>query len=330
MSGDTTSKTRIGVVSGHFRGMCLHDNVVFSPEVAQARRENKQALVCALESTIVSHGMPYPENYRTAREVEDIIRREGAIPATICILGGQVHVGVTDEELKYIAQQGSNVRKVSRRDVPYVMAMGLDGATTVAGTMMIAHRVGIRVFVTGGIGGVHRSFNETMDVSADLVELGRTPVAVICAGAKSILDIPRTLEYLETQGVCVGAYRTDEFPAFYSRGTVKAPCRFDTVEQVAASVAYMSEFGKCTGMVVGCHLEVNDENQYVPDGCIQQALKEAREKGKTGSEETPFVLQRVKELTGGKSLKLNINLVKNNARIGGQICVRLLSLLADG
>jgi len=284
--------------------------------------------------------MPYPQNYETAKEVENIIRQEGAVPATICILGGVIHVGLTDDELRYVAK--NRVEKVSRRDVAAVMALGLDGATTVASTMLVAHLVGIRVFVTGGIGGVHRSFSETMDVSADLVELGRTPVTVVCAGVKSILDIPRTLEYLETQGVCVAAYQTDEFPAFfYSKSGLRVR-RMDSVAEVAACTLYNARVTG-SGMVLGVplqtssHTKQEQEEQQEKERNIQQekekekerniqqsidqALVEAREKKMSGSAETPFVLQRVQELTGGDSLQRNIALVKQNARIGAQIAV---------
>lgn len=296
-------------------------SICYSPEV---RNAPSKELIVALESTIVSHGMPWPLNYSTAKEVEGIIRHSGAVPATICILKGKIHVGLTDEELRYIAQDARRMKKLSRRDVAYAMAMGLDGATTVASTMLIAHLVGIRVFVTGGIGGVHRSFLDTMDVSADLTELGRTPVTVVCAGAKSILDIPKTLEYLETQGVCVSAYKTDEFPAFYTaKSNVTAPCRFDSAKEVARAMVCSSKvLNISSGMVVGVPPPTS-ANLNCFEEAIERALQEAKEKAVQGAEETPFVLRRVAELTRGESLHVNIMLVKNNAQVGAAIAREL-------
>lgn len=303
--------------------------IVYSDEVRTCIESKRHQHIVALESTIVAHGMPYPQNYETAKEVEDIIRHEGGVPATICILGGVIHVGLTDDELRYVAK--NRVEKVSKRDVAAVMALGLDGATTVASTMLLAHLVGIRVFVTGGIGGVHKSFSETMDVSADLVELGKTPMTVVCAGVKSILDIPRTLEFLETQGVCVAAYQTDEFPAFfYSKSGLRVR-RMDSVAEVAACTQYNVRVTG-SGMVLGVPLilpggesdtyERDKEEASIQKG-IEKALVEARDAKMTGSAETPFVLQRVQQLTGGKSLARNIALVKQNARIGARIAVEL-------
>ncbi|KAI8108674.1 hypothetical protein M9435_005091 [Picochlorum sp. BPE23] len=317
-------RTRLGVVGNHVRGD-RNDDVCYSPEVRQAP---SKALVVALESTIVSHGMPWPQNYSTAKEVEDIIRRAGAVPATICILKGKIHVGLTDDELRYIAQDATRMKKLSRRDVAHAMAMGLDGATTVASTMLLAHLVGIRVFVTGGIGGVHRSFLDTMDVSADLTELGRTPVTVVCAGAKSILDIPKTMEYLETQGVCVAAYKTDEFPAFYTaKSHVKAPCRFDSAADVARTmVCSLDALGASSGMVVGVPPPPLTRASHRFEEAIERALREAQEKAITGAKETPFVLRRVAELTQGESLLVNMMLVKNNAQVGAEIARELFSM----
>ena len=302
-----------------------NSEVCYSPEVLQAPSKE---LIVALESTIVSHGMPWPQNYSTAKEVEDIIRRAGAVPATICILKGKIHVGLTDDELRYIAQDATRMKKLSRRDVAYAMAMGMDGATTVASTMLLAHLVGIRVFVTGGIGGVHRSFLDTMDVSADLTELGRTPVTVVCAGAKSILDIPKTIEYLETQGVCVAAYKTDEFPAFYTaRSDVKAPCRFDSATDVARTMVCSSDIlGISSGMVVGIPPPPLNQSSRCFEEAIDQALREAKEKAVQGAEETPFVLRRVAELTQGASLHVNMMLVKNNAQVGADIARALFDM----
>jgi pseudouridylate synthase len=288
--------------------------ITYSDEVRACIENQRHQHIVALESTIVAHGMPYPQNYETAKEVENIIRQEGAVPATICILGGVIHIGLTDDELRYVAK--NRVEKVSKRDVAAVMALGSDGATTVASTMLLAHLVGIRVFVTGGIGGVHRSFSETMDVSADLVELGKTPMTVVCAGVKSILDIPRTLEFLETQGVCVAAYQTDEFPAFfYSKSGLRVR-RMDSVAEVAACTRYNVEVTG-SGMVLGVPLAAGENSEIQQS--IEKALAEARDANVTGSAETPFVLQRVQQLTGGESLARNIALVKQNARIGAQI-----------
>jgi pseudouridine-5'-phosphate glycosidase len=312
--------------------------VVCSPEVnraleTQLRGKRKHNNIVALESTIVSHGMPYPENYRTAKEVEDIVRATGSVPATICVLGGIIRVGLTDDELRYISRnKGDSVKKLSRRDLARAMALGLDGATTVASTMMIASMVGIRVFVTGGIGGVHRSYSDSMDVSADLVELGRTPVAVVCAGVKSILDVPRTLEFLETQGVSVCAYGTNEFPCFYYNESGLEVSRIDGCRQCARLIDGNLDIDGKTGLVIA----VPDDNEergkeYTKvtgeiKKSIETALEEARAKGATGSSETPYVLRRVAELTGGASLRRNIALIKRNAEVGGDIAKVLSEL----
>jgi pseudouridine-5'-phosphate glycosidase len=305
-----------------------NDMVVCSEEVECALREGRP--VVALESTIVAHGMPYPQNLQTALEVEAVVRQHNATPATIAILGGVPRVGLTHQELEYIARRGGAIRKVSRRDVAHVCALQMDGATTVSATMLLAMRAGISVFVTGGIGGVHRGGEETMDVSADLTELGRTPILVVCAGAKSILDIPRTLEYLETQGVCVSAYGTDEFPAFFTRESgCKVPCRFDTPEQVAAAIRAIQRLQMGSGMVLGVpipaeHAAVGVQVQQA----ISRALKEGDDLGIRGNQVTPFLLKRVTELTGGKSLESNIHLVKNNAKIGASIACAMCAMCA--
>lgn len=300
--------------------------LVVSAEVAAALAAGRP--VVALESTIISHGMPYPQNLETARQVEAVVRAHGATPATIAVLGGTPHVGLTAPQLESLARAGTVVRKVSRRDLPLVMALGLDGATTVSATMLLAARAGIAVFVTGGIGGVHRGGESTMDVSADLTELGRTAVAVVCAGAKSVLDIPRTLEFLETQGVCVAAYGADEFPAFFTRHSgCAAPARVDTPEQAAAMLAASQRLALGSGMVLA--VPIPEEHAAAGahvEQAISQALQEAEQRGVRGNEVTPFLLQRIQELTGGKSLEANIALVKNNAAVGARVAAALAAL----
>ncbi|KAL4459061.1 hypothetical protein ABPG75_013926 [Micractinium tetrahymenae] len=300
--------------------------LVVAAEVAAALAAGRP--VVALESTIISHGMPFPQNLETARQVEAVVRAHGATPATIAVLGGVPHVGLTPSQLESLARAGKAVRKVSRRDLPLVMALGLDGATTVSATMLLAARAGIAVFVTGGIGGVHRGGEATMDISADLTELGRTPVAVVCAGAKSVLDIPRTLEFLETQGVCVAAYGADEFPAFFTRCSgCRAPARVDTPAQAAAMIAASQKLALGGGMVLA--VPIPDEQAAAGaavERAISQALQEAEQRGVKGSEVTPFLLQRIQELTGGRSLEANIALVKNNAAVGARVAAALAAL----
>uniref|UniRef100_A0A8B9TVF8 Carbohydrate kinase PfkB domain-containing protein n=1 Tax=Anas platyrhynchos TaxID=8839 RepID=A0A8B9TVF8_ANAPL len=296
------------------------------PSVQEALMEGRP--VVALESTIITHGMAYPQNLSMAREVEKIVTTNGAVPATIGILRGQIHVGLTDEELQFLASS-KNVVKVSRRDLPYVLSQGLSGGTTVSGTMIAAHKAGICVFVTGGIGGVHRGGENTLDVSADLTELGRTPVAVVSAGVKSILDIGRTLEYLETQGVCVAAFgESREFPAFFSRQSgFKAPYHVQDEEEAAKLIASAMGLGLSSGVLIAvpCPQERAASGQVIEEA-IQQALGEARSKGITGKELTPFMLQKINELTNGKSLDSNLALIKNNARVGSCIAVALSKL----
>ncbi|XP_074863343.1 uncharacterized protein LOC142019875 isoform X2 [Carettochelys insculpta] len=281
--------------------------------------------IVALESTVITHGMPYPQNLSMAREVEEIIRTNGSVPATVGILTGRIHIGLNDEELQFLAKS-KNLVKVSRRDLPYVLSQGLSGGTTVSGTMIVAHKAGIPVFVTGGIGGVHRGGEKTMDVSADLTELGRTPVAVVSAGVKSILDIGRTLEYLETQGVCVAAFgESKEFPSFFSpQSGFQAPCQVQNEEEAARLIASTLALGLGSGMLitVPCPKEEAASGQVIEDA-IQQALSKARSTGITGKELTPFLLQKVNELTSGKSLQTNISLIQNNARVGSRIAVAL-------
>ncbi|GFR49820.1 hypothetical protein Agub_g11760 [Astrephomene gubernaculifera] len=290
-----------------------------SPEVEAALAEGRP--VVALESTIISHGMPWPDNLATALEVEGVVRDAGAVPATIAIIQGVPHIGMQREQLEHIARRGTAVQKVSRRDLPLVLAKRMDGATTVSATAALAALAGVHVFVTGGIGGVHRGGEVTMDVSADLTELGRTPIAVVCAGAKSILDIPRTLEVLETQGVAVAAYGTDEFPAFFTpRSGCKAPARVDSAEEAAGMLASLRRLGLGSGMLVAVPVpsEHAAEGEEV-EAAIHTALQEAEQRGIKGNEVTPFLLERVRSLTGGRSLAANIKLVKNNARVGAAI-----------
>ncbi|GAB6108688.1 pseudouridine-5'-phosphate glycosidase [Fusibacter bizertensis] len=295
------------------------------PEVARAIAEGKA--VVALESTIISHGMPYPQNVKTALEVEAIIRANGAIPATIAILGGRLKVGLTEEEVEYLGKAPSVV-KTSRRDIPFIVAKGIDGATTVATTMILAAMAGIKVFATGGIGGVHRGAQETYDVSADLQELAQTNVAVVCAGAKSILDIGLTLEYLETHGVPVVGYQTDELPAFYTRKSgFGVDYRVDTPVELATALKAKWDLGLNGGMVITNPIpEAYEMNPELINKAIEAAVKEAEEKGIKGKESTPFLLAKVKELTGGESLDSNIQLVFNNAKLAAKVAVELQKL----
>ncbi|MED5076598.1 pseudouridine-5'-phosphate glycosidase [Geobacillus stearothermophilus] len=300
----------------------MNDFLVFSEEVAQAKAEKKP--IVALESTIISHGMPYPENVQTAKDVERIIRDRGAVPATIAILNGNIKIGLTEDELEQLGTS-RDVEKVSRRDLPYVVAMKKHGATTVAGTMICAQMAGIRVFATGGIGGVHRGAEQTMDISADLQELSRTNVAVVCAGAKSILDLGLTLEYLETHGVPVIGYQTDVLPAFYSRTSpFRVGYRLDSAKEIAQFLETKWKLGLNGGVVIANPVPKEEEleESYIT-AIIEQALNEAEEKHITGKAVTPFLLDRVKTLTEGKSLKANIALVKNNAALAADLAREL-------
>jgi len=292
-------------------------------EVAVALR-NGEAVV-ALESTIISHGMPRPQNVETALRVERTVREGGAVPATIAILGGRLKAGLTADEIRYIGEQGEAVTKTSRRDIPFVVSRNQDGATTVAASMIIAALAGIRVFATGGIGGVHRGVTETMDVSADLDELARTDVAVVCAGVKSVLDIGRTLEYLETKGVPVVGFRTDSLPAFYTVSSgFPVDYRVDTAADVAAALNVKRATGLSGGMVVANPIPVehaldDDEISVV----IDEAIREMGRLGITGKDTTPFLLARIAERTDGRSLAANIELVVNNARLAAEIATAL-------
>ena len=289
-----------------------------SPEVAEALNSGKP--VVALESTIISHGMPYPRNVETALLVEQTIRENGAVPATIAIIGGRLKAGLSKDEIEYLGKSGRNVAKTSRRDIAALVARKADGATTVTTTMMIAHMAGISIFATGGIGGVHRGAEVTMDISADLEELGNTPVMVVCAGAKSILDLGLTLEYLETKGVPVIGYGTDELPAFYTRHSgFGVDYRADSPEELAAMFKAQRDLGLKGGMLVTNPIpEEYSRDKAVIDAAIDQAIKEASEKGIKGKETTPFLLAKVVELTGGDSLDSNIALVLNNARLAAK------------
>ena len=294
-----------------------------APEVAQALAEGKP--VVALESTIISHGMPYPQNVETALKVEEVIRENGAVPATIAIIGGRLKAGLSKEEIDHLGKAGHAVTKASRRDMPAIVARGIDGATTVTTTMIIAHMAGIKVFATGGIGGVHRGAETTMDISADLEELGQTPVMVVCAGAKSILDLGLTLEYLETKGVPVMGFGTDELPAFYTRKSgFGVDYRVDTPEELAAMFKAQRELGFKNGRLVTNPIpEEYAMPKEVIDAAIDQALRESVEQGIKGKETTPFLLARVSELTGGDSLDSNIQLVFNNAKVAALTAVEL-------
>ena len=295
-----------------------------SPEVQEALKAGKP--VVALESTIISHGMPYPQNVETALKVEQTIRENGAIPATIAIIGGKLKAGCTPEEIEYLGKKGLAVTKASRRDLPVLLARKEDGATTVTTTMIIAAMAGIRVFATGGIGGVHRGAQQTFDISADLEELAQTPVMVVCAGAKSILDLGLTLEYLETKGVPVVGYQTEELPAFYTRQSgFKVDYRIDTPEELAAAFQAKLNCGLKGGMLVTNPIpEQFSMPKEIIDAAINQALQEMDAAGVHGKQCTPFLLAKVKDLTGGDSLASNIQLVLNNACLAAKTAACLV------
>ncbi len=306
--------------------MNLNKYLDVKPEVADAIAQGKP--VVALESTIISHGMPYPQNVETALNVERIIRENGAVPATIAIIGGRLKAGLTEEEIEYFGKKGREITKASRRDLAVLCARGLDGATTVTTTMMIAYMAGIRVFATGGIGGVHRGAETTMDISADLEELAQTPVMVVCAGAKSILDLGLTLEYLETKGIPVIGFGTKELPAFYTRSSgFGVDYEIDTPEELAAVFKAQNDLGLRGGMLVTNPIPT--EYAMPPEvinAAIDRAIAECGEKGIHGKDTTPFLLARVAELTGGDSLASNIRLVYNNARLAAQTAVAYAKL----
>ena len=301
-----------------------------APEVQEALKAGKP--VVALESTIISHGMPYPQNVETALNVEKIIRDGGAVPATIAIIGGRLKAGLTPEEIDYLGKTGAGVTKASRRDLPILVAEGRDGATTVTTTMMIAAMAGIKVFATGGIGGVHRGAETTMDISADLEELAKTPVLVVCAGAKAILDLGLTLEYLETKGVTVIGYGTKELPAFYTRKSgFGVDYELDTPEEVAKAFHVKQVLGQEGGLLVTNPIpEEYSMDPAVINKAIDEAVAECKAKGVHGKETTPFLLAKVKDLTGGDSLDSNIQLVFNNARVASAIACSLSELDKQG
>lgn len=290
-----------------------------SPEVKKAL-ENNQPVV-ALESTIISHGMPYPQNVETALKVEEIVRQNGAVPATIAVINGRLKTGLSEEEITILGKQGLNVTKVSRRDLPVVVANKQNGATTVAATMIIAELAGIRVFATGGLGGVHRGAEHTFDISADLQELSNTSVAVVCAGAKSILDLGLTMEYLETFGVPVVGYQTEKLPSFFSRTSpFDVSVKLDTAQQIAEMIKVKWNLGLNGGVVIANPIpEQYAMEEKVISQAIEQALQESIEQDIKGKETTPFLLAKVVELTGGDSLEANINLVFNNAKLASEI-----------
>jgi pseudouridylate synthase len=296
-----------------------------SEEVKSALKNNQP--VVALESTIISHGMPYPKNVETALNVEQIIRDHGAIPATIAILNGRLKVGLSHDEIEMLGKVG-DVVKASRRDIPFIIAKGLNGATTVASTMILADLAGIRVFATGGIGGVHRGAETSFDISADLIELAQTNVAVICAGAKSILDIGLTLEYLETHGVPVVGYQTDELPAFYtSKSGFNVDYRVDNPQELALAIKAKWDLNLQGGLIVANPIpKAYEMDSDVINQAITEAIKQQFAAGVKGKESTPFLLAKVKELTGGDSLDSNIQLVYNNAKVGAQLAVALSNL----
>ena len=306
--------------------MNLNQYLDVAPEVAAAVAEGKP--VVALESTIISHGMPYPQNVETALKVEQIIRDCGAVPATIAILGGRLKAGLSHEEIEYLGKKGQDVTKASRRDLAVLVARKADGATTVTTTMMIAHMAGIQIFATGGIGGVHRGAETTMDISADLEELASTPVMVVCAGAKSILDLGLTLEYLETHGVPVLGYGTKELPAFYTRKSgFEVDYRMDSPEELAEAFHVSRQLGLKGGMLVTNPIpEKFAMDHDVINRAIDEAVAQANAQGIHGKATTPFLLAKVKELTGGDSLDSNIQLVFNNARLAARTAAALCKL----
>ncbi len=301
----------------------LKDLLVYNDEVREARAQSRP--IVALESTIITHGMPFPRNVETARQVEMDIRENGAVPATIAIMDGKIHVGLSDADLDRLAQ-AEDVMKCSRADLTFALATGRYGATTVAATMMAAHAAGLKVFATGGIGGVHKGAETSFDVSADLDELGRTPVCVVSAGAKALLDIPKTLEVLETRGVPVVAYNTDELPAFWSRQSgIKAPYRLNSAAEIGTLLKMRERFPDHGSVLIANPVPESDEiAQNEMAGFIDAAIKTATEQNISGKDVTPFVLGSILELTAGRSLETNIALVRNNARLAAQIAAELV------
>ncbi len=303
--------------------MNAKDFISLSPEVEKAIR--KGLPIVAMESTIISHGMPYPQNVETALNCQRICRENGAVPATCAVIGGRLCAGLTDEQIDYLGREGHKVTKASRRDLPMLVAKGMDGATTVAATMITAAAAGIRVFATGGIGGVHRGAETTMDISADLEELAETPVCVVCAGAKSILDLNLTMEYLETKGVPVIGFGTDELPAFYTRKSgIPVPWRSDDPKEIADAIRASEQLGYPGGMLVVNPIpEEYSMDADVINKAIDDAVREANAQGIRGKETTPFLLAKIKDITGGSSLAANIQLVYNNVRLAAKIAANL-------
>lgn len=309
--------------------MNLNNIISISSEVSDAIKNNKP--VVALESTIISHGMPYPQNVETALEVEKIIRECGAVPATIAIIKGVPTVGLSKDQINYLGKEGLKVTKASRRDIPVLFAKGQDGATTVAATMIIAKFAGIKVFATGGIGGVHRHAETTMDISADLEELANTDVTVVCAGAKSILDLGLTMEYLETKGVPVIGYQTDKLPAFFTRESeFNVNYRMDTPIEIAKTIKAKTDLNMKGSVLVVNPIpkEYDMDNAYISKA-ISDACDEADKLGIKGKDVTPFLLDKIQKITGGKSLESNIQLVYNNVRLGAKIAFELCNLNND-
>jgi pseudouridylate synthase len=302
----------------------LHGHLEVAPDVQAAL--DRGAPVVALETTIVTHGMPYPQNVATARRVEAIVREAGATPATIAVIDGRIRIGIDDAVLEALAG-ARDVLKLSRADLPYAIAAGKTGATTVAATMICAHLAGIAVFATGGVGGVHRGAEATFDVSADLEELARTPVTVVCAGVKALLDLPKTLELLETRGVPVVGYRTDDFPAFWSRWSgLRAPLRLDMPAEIAALIRAKADLGLVGGVLVTNPIPLAAEIPAVEIArYIDDAVAEAATRGITGKAVTPFILDRLYHTTSGRSLNANIALVENNAHLAAEIAAALAS-----
>ena len=322
---DSIVKTDNWSIFTVIRERIMNHRLTFQPEIEKALREGQP--VVALESTVITHGLPYPENLETALNMEAAVRGGGAIPATIAVLKGQLHIGMTSDQLHYLATRPmAQVRKCSRRDLPLALALNEDGATTVAGTMIAAHMAGIELFATGGIGGVHRG--HPFDVSADLNELGRTPVTVVSSGAKSILDLSLTREVLETNGVPVIGYGTDEMPAFFSRTSgLAVDARMDSPEEVAAAIIARRSLALQTGLLIT--VPVPEEDEFDPaaaEAAITQATREADEAGIHGPASTPWLLRRVGELTAGRSLTANLSLLSNNGRVAGTIAAALAKI----
>ena len=293
----------------------MNKYIEISPEVQNALDNNKP--IVALESTIISHGMPYPKNVETALKAQEIVRENGAIPATIAIIKGKLKIGLTDEEIDYLGKRGREITKVSRRDVPFIVATKQDGATTVSATMLIAKYANIKIFATGGIGGVHRGAELSFDISCDLEELGKTNVSVVCAGAKAILDLPKTLEYLETKGVLVVGYKTKKLPAFYSSSSdYNVDVCINTPLEISEVINVKNELGLEGGILITNPIP---EEFEVIDEVINQSIIEMNEKNIIGKEQTPFLLAKICELTNGVSLESNIKLVYNNCKLAAEI-----------